>query len=100
MVSRTRKVIWTDKSRVQRKEIFSYWNRRNKFYIYSKKLRILFQLKMRAVAINPFIGRKSAQDDIRIVVGRSNLLVYQILDESILVLAVWEGHQNPQNFHF
>lgn len=100
MVSATRKVIWSNESRQQRLEIYKYWNGRNKSTRYSCKLRDLFNDKMQQVAERPLIGRITNMEHVRTVVVRDCLLVYKILEDTILVLSVWEGHQNPENFKF
>lgn len=100
MVRRARKIIWTKDALRERIYILDYWRKRNKSNVYSRKLDKLFIEKLEKVSRSPFIGRKSEVRNIRSVVVRNNLLVYEIFDNEIVVLSVWEGHQNPQNFNY
>ena len=97
MVQRTRKVNWSSKAKSQKKEILKYWINRNKSNLYSKKLNTLFNEKAIAVSENPFIGRKTKFEDVRVVIVRDNLMIYKIFEENILIVSIWEGHQNPEN---
>lgn len=100
MVRRSRKVIWSDDALNGRIQILEYWKNRNKSTAYSKKLDKLFVKKLSEIADYPFIGRITNMEHVRTVVVRDCLLVYKILEDTILVLSVWEGHQNPDNFTF
>ena len=96
MVQKSRKVIWSTESLVDKQEIFSYWNDRNKSTFFSKKLNKILDEKALQIAKNPFVGRKTSKENIRTVIVRDCLLIYEVFNNHILISAVWEAHQNPE----
>ncbi|MCD9856038.1 type II toxin-antitoxin system RelE/ParE family toxin [Epilithonimonas sp. JDS] len=97
MVSGAREVIWSFRAKKDKREIFKYWNLRNKSTIYSRKLNNFFNEKMKQISINPFLGRRTSVENVRTVIVRNCLLIYEIFDDVILVSGVWEAHQNPDS---
>lgn len=97
MVRGTRQIVWTKQSKIDKRDIFSYWNQRNKSTIYSRKLAKLFDLKMKSIAENIFMGRKTSIENIFSVVVRDCIIIYEFFPKKIVVYRVWEGHQNPEN---
>lgn len=97
MVFGARKIIWSSRATFEKREIFNYWNNRNKSQIYSKLLNELFNEKLLIVASSLLIGRKTNFENIRIVIVRENLIIYKIFKSQILIVSIWEGHQNPEN---
>lgn len=100
MVRRTRKIEWSIKSRQDRKEIYEYWANRNKSTVYSRKLAKLFLKKSEQIAQNPFLGRLTEKENVRTVLVRDCLIIYEIYPVKIVIVGIWEGHQNPQNFNY
>jgi addiction module RelE/StbE family toxin len=91
-----RKIIWSRKSQEDKKDIFLYWNDRNKSKLYSKKLNKLFIAAVEFVAEFPLVGKKSNIENVRMKVVRDYLIIYEFNDESIFVLRVWSTQQNPE----
>lgn len=97
MVFGSRKVIWSSRAKKEKRNIFKYWNNRNKSQIYSKKLNGLFNEKISLITEKPFVGRKTNIKNVRIVLVKNNLLIYKIFKSHIIIVSVWEGRQNPEN---
>ncbi len=95
---RGRKITWTLASLESRKEIFDYWNKRNKSSIFSKKLRNLFNEHLLIVADYPLSSEKITKPDIRKRLVRDFYILYNITDTEIIVLDVWDTRQNPKEF--
>jgi addiction module RelE/StbE family toxin len=91
-----RKIVWSRKSQDDKKDIFLYWNDRNKSKIYSKKLNKLFIAAVEFVAEFPLVGKKSNIENVRMKVIRDYLMIYEFSDEYIFVLRVWSTQQNPE----
>ena len=63
-----RQIIWSKRAQEDRKCIFSYWNKRDKSVLYSKKQNRLFIEAAELLAIHPKIGRESNKENVRIKV--------------------------------
>lgn len=75
-----RKVIWTKKATVERREILEYWISRNKSKSYSIKLNDLFVTAVSRLAVYPAVGRKTDIENVRVQIIRDYLLFYEYDD--------------------
>jgi len=88
-----RKINWTEKANLERKEILQYWINRNKSKRYSIKLNKLFVETIKKTAENPMIGRKTDfNENIRVKIVRNYLLFYKFDDQQLKVLSIWDGN--------
>lgn len=71
-----KQIEWTIGAQLDRRDIFEYWNFRNKSSNYSKKLNLLFKENIKLISKHPKIGRSFGRDNIRITVVRDYLIVY------------------------
>ncbi len=78
-----------------KKEIFLYWNNRNKFTNYSKKLNQLFNISAEQIAKFPNIGKRSGCSDTRTKIIRDYLIVYKEFDQFISIITIWDARQDP-----
>ncbi len=92
-----RKIIWTKKSNLERKDILDYWIRRNKSKTYSLKLNKLFLETLKQVAEHPTIGRKTEYENIRVKIIQDYLLFYEYTPTQVKVLSVWDGNRDDKN---
>ena len=90
-----RKLIWTLTALQNKKDIFKFWNKRNKSTVYSNKLNLLFNEAMKFSTIFPEIGTQTEINDIRIIFVRSYKLIYKITTDEIQVLTIWDMHRDP-----
>lgn len=97
MVRGRRKIIWTIEALLTKKELFKYWNFRNKSTLYSEKLELIFKEKLKQVAQYPE-DSIVISDNLRIVLIRDYYLVFNFNQETIIVLDIWDTRQNPDNF--
>lgn len=89
-----RKIIWTRKANLERKEILEYWIDRNKSLRYSKKLNALFLESINRIRHFPNSGRKTDDNNTRIVLVRNYLLFYEFNDHEIIIQSVWDGKRD------
>jgi len=89
-------INWSDKAQQDRKEIFKYWNNRNKSNEYSKKLNILINYSVNYLKEFPTIGRDSGYEGIRYLIVRDYLVFYINYTDSITILRVWNGRKDPE----
>lgn len=94
-----REIVWTNISEIQLKEIFDFFTKRNKSSQYSRKLYKKFKVELKTVAKNPEIGIKTKLDIIRGLIIDDYVLFYEILEDKILILKVWDCRQNPDKLN-
>ena len=90
-----REVIWTRVSEIQLHEILEFFTQRNKSTQYSRKLYSKFKSELKTVAKNPDVGVKTKLNQIRGLIIEDYIVFYEILEERIIVLKVWDCKQNP-----
>lgn len=93
-----RRLIWSIEARTSRKNIFDYWNNRNKSKVYSNKLNLLFKENLLIVSKLPEFGNPTKNDDIKFIIISHFEIIYQITEFEIVVLDIWDTRQNPDNF--
>lgn len=97
MVRRTA-IVWTPNALQSRKSIFTYWNKRNKSDVYSKKLNLLFNESIKQVSNLNEIGKPTNLKNIRLKIASHFEIIYSVLDTQIHILDIWDTRQNPRNF--
>ena len=95
---RRRKIWWTVNALLTKKNIFYYWNNRNKSTVYSQKLEQLFTTTLATVENYPEATITINKENIRAVLVRDYYLVFEITELTIKVLDIWDTRQNPQDF--
>jgi len=94
-----REVIWTKVSEIQLQEILEFFTNRNKSRQYSRKLYKKFKAELKGAAINPESGLKTKLDQIRGLIIEDYIIFYEILEDRILILKVWDCRQNPDKLN-
>jgi len=56
----------------------------------------LFKEAVKLIANYPEIGKPTDNGDARIKVVRDYLIIYEITNQQIIILAIWDNRQNPQ----
>lgn len=90
-----REVIWTKNSEIQLQEILEFFTKRNKSGLYSRKLYKKFKTELINVSKNPELGIITKLDQIRGLIVDDYILFYEILEDRIIILKVWDWRQNP-----
>ncbi|MFA6058130.1 MAG: type II toxin-antitoxin system RelE/ParE family toxin [Taibaiella sp.] len=93
-----RSVVWTEKALNDLKEIFNYWNNRNKSKNYSRKLNSLFNQALQLIAVEPLIGLVTDMEGVRIKLVRNYWIFYIEQGHKIFVLQIMNTYQNPDSF--
>jgi len=94
-----REVIWTKVSEIQLQEILEFFTNRNKSRQYSRKLYKKFKTELKGAAKNPESGLKTKFDQIRGLIIEDYIIFYEILEDRILILKVWDCRQNPDKLN-
>ena len=94
-----RKLVWTEGAREDRRRIFSYWTKRNKSDLYSRRLSKAFLRVGNGLLKNHYLGlRTSLKNIFYVVVEKKFLMLYRTKPEAIEIIAVWDGRRNPDDF--
>jgi len=95
-----KKIIWTVRAQNDRFKIFEYWNNRNKSNSYSRRLNALFKESVKIISRYPLLGKPTSEENVRIKIVRDYLLFYEIREDIIIILMIWDSRQNPKNIKF
>ena len=94
-----REVIWTNVSKIQLQEILEFFTKRNKSGQYSRKLYRKFKIELKTAAKNPESGIKTKLVRIRGLIIEDYIFFYEILEDRILILKIWDCRQNPDKLN-
>ncbi|KUG12340.1 addiction module toxin RelE [Elizabethkingia sp. HvH-WGS333] len=92
-----RKIIWTQKANLERRDILEYWIDRNKSKKFSIKLNKLIVGTIKQIAENPGIGRKTNLENVRVKIIRDYLLFYEFDENYSKVLTLWDGRRDENS---
>lgn len=95
-----RRIIWTTPAKLQLKDIFEYFNFRNKSKLYSLKLNRLIQTELKILLIQPTIGKKTDSINVRGLLIENYFIFYEINETNIIILSVWDTRQNPKRLKY
>lgn len=92
-----RKIIWSERAKAKRYEILQFYITRNKSITYSKKLNKQINQKLRLLINYPMLGIRTDLPGVRGLILESYIIYYELDQESIRVLYIWDSHQDPEN---
>jgi len=72
-----RRLIWSVEARNSRKNIFDYWNNRNKSKFYSRKLNLLFNTNLKIVVQLPEFGKPTFREDSKFIIVSHFEIIYK-----------------------
>lgn len=90
-----RKIEWLSEAKLDLKNILNFYIERNGSAIYSKKLNTKFNKSIQLIAKNPFIGTQTDFNKVRILITDDYQIIYEILDQVILIIKIWDCRRNP-----
>lgn len=94
-----REVAWTKNAEIQLREILDFYTLRNKSGQYSQKLYRKFKSELNIIAQIPEIGINTKLNRIKGLIVSDYILFYEILEDKILVLKVWDTKQDPDKLN-
>jgi len=66
---------------------------RNQSKTYSLKLNKLIKDTLQSLSQNPYIGRKSDYDNVRVKIVRDYLIFYSFNERELFVLSLWDSRR-------
>ena len=94
-----REVVWTRNSEFQLQKILEFYDVKNKSNLYSIKLYQKFKSELKIASQKPEIGVKTKIENVRGLIVDNYILYYEILEDIIMVLKVWDCRQNPDKLN-
>lgn len=95
-----KRVVWTSQVKIDRYKILSYWKKRNRSTVYSKKLNKQFNLAIRSITSYPLMNKSTDIVNMRVKIVTYFHIIYKVLKNEIVVLRVWDLRQNPRKLKF
>lgn len=88
-----KKIEWTQRSVIDRIQIYEYWLLRNKSDRYSKRLEIIFTTTANLLSEFPLLGTRTTEPNLRVKVVRSFKIFYLDLPDKIQILRIRDTRQ-------
>jgi plasmid stabilization system protein ParE len=92
----TRKIVWTETAAKQRREIFSYWTKRNKSPAYAQKLVKLIAKRLKVILKHPESYKTTIYPETRISAMGHCSILYKLTSDKLIVTAFWDNRQDPE----
>lgn len=92
------KIEWSQKAKLDLKNILDFYISRNKSYTYSKKLNSEIHQKINYLLENPLLGINSDFESVKILIIGNYQIVYEIMEHLIVIVMVWDSRRNPDDF--
>jgi plasmid stabilization system protein ParE len=92
-----RKIEWSSQAKIDLSTILEFFYIRNGSKIYSKKLNSKLRKAIRLLSKHPLLGIQSDVDNIRTLVEGDYAIFYQLTDDSVRIITIWDCRQNPDN---
>jgi len=94
-----RKVVWTKTAQQNRKEIYTYWNNKNKSTNYSNLLNNAINRTLKLLTEYPRLGKSTKIKNVRVKILKDYLIIYEFNTKEIIVLSIWDTRQNPNKLN-
>jgi len=91
------KIKWSIEARLDLIDILEFYIKRNGNSFYSKKLNAIIKQGLIQISKNPFIGIKTQYDSDRVLITSDYQLVYEVINDLILVVMIWDCRRNPDD---
>ena len=90
-------VIWSNRAKIKRFEILSFYNVRNKSKEFSKKLNQRINREIKLLSKSPNIGIRTDIENVRGLIIDNIILYYEVVQNTIIILFLWDSRQNPKD---
>jgi len=91
------KVEWSIEARLDLLDILNFYIIRNKSATYSNKLNSKINNSIKLISKNPLIGLQSGIETVRAFITGDYQIIYEILDNSILISMIWDCRRDPED---
>ena len=91
------KIKWSVQARLDLIEILEFYLERNGNATYSRKLNLIIKKGTSQISKNPHIGIQSNYDSVRAFITLDYQIIYEIIDNTILIVMIWGCRKNPND---
>ena len=93
-----KQIIWSAKARQELFDILEFWSIHNHSNAYSLSLYKKIQINLKYISENHFIGKSTNINNVRVLVISNYLLFYEITENYIEILSLFDARRNPKDF--
>ena len=90
-----KRVIWSERAKNERREILEFWRKHSGNKTFSKKLSKEFREATNLLSRFNYLGIKTDESGIRMTVVRHYLIFYQVQEQHIQIITLWDSRRNP-----
>ena len=90
-----KRVIWTLSAKQEKKEILTYWRKRNKSNAYPKKLNKLLKLAIQSLATSTFPRNNTDDENVSVKIVKDYMIFFEEDVSNIYILCLWDCRQDP-----
>ena len=94
-----RRIIWSHKAVYVFNRILEFYFQRNGSKIYSSRLNKEIRETISLLIKHPFIGKKTESDHLRVIIKGELKIFYQVGENDILILMIWDSRQDPDSLN-
>jgi plasmid stabilization system protein ParE len=94
-----RKIVWSANAAEQLNTILEYYLQRNGNNVYGSRLYKTIIKTTKLLATQPYIGRRTDDEDVKVLLIGVYLVFYEITVNEIHILVVWDGRRNPKELN-
>lgn len=94
-----RKIIWSSRAKSDLFKILDFYYKRNGTKTYSRKLNSAIRLSIRKLNKHSEIGVQTDVQNIRNLIEADYNIFYEIVQEYIEIITIWDSRQNPDNLY-
>lgn len=92
-----RKIKWSNDAKNDLFNILDFYIERNRSKIYSIKLNQEINKSIQQIVRNPNLGIKTDFDSVRSLITSDYQIIYEIFEQLILVIMIWDCRRNPDD---
>lgn len=90
-----KRIVWSKEARSDFKATLEFYNKRNGSSTYSQKLANQIFTAIEKLQINNYLGIKTSDIEIRVLIKGTFYIFYELKEEEILVLIIWDSRRDP-----
>ena len=94
-----RRIVWTQRANTVFTKLLEYYILRNKSKEYSRKLNKEINSYLVIIAKQPFLGMKTNDEGIYVIVKGNFKIYYQIEIDSLVIILIWDCRQNSETIN-
>jgi plasmid stabilization system protein ParE len=90
------KIEWSVDARLDLIDILEFYTKQNGTATYSIKLNSEINKTVKLLSKNPVLGIRTNDDSVRTFVNGNYQIIYEVFDQLILIIMIWECRRNPE----